>query len=183
MFVQTEQTPNPNTLKFLPGKKVSEVGPFEFTDAKQSENKLIKDLLSINEVNMVFLGSDFITVKKTEKVLWEKIKPGIISLINEYYLNGNESVLKKNSIKQNSKIEEPKDQVVKKIIDVLDSKIRPAVARDGGDIKFQSFENGIVKVELQGSCSGCPSSIMTLKQGVQNLLCHYVPEVQKVEAV
>ena len=183
MYVQTEDTPNPNTLKFLPGKTVSEAGSVEFTAKEQTENKLIKDILSMKEVNMVFLGSDFITVKKTEQILWKEIKPKIISLINEYYLKDNVSVLDKNYIKQKSNDKEPTDEVVKKIISILDEKIRPAVARDGGDIKFKSFENGLVTVELQGSCSGCPSSIMTLKQGVQNLLCHYVSEVQRVEAI
>ena len=183
MYVQTEETPNPNTLKFLPGKTVSEVGSFEFTAKDQTENRLIKDILSMKEVNMVFLGPDFITVKKTEQILWKEIKPKIISLINEYYLKDNVSILDKNYVKQKSNDKEPTDEVVKKIISILDEKIRPAVARDGGDIKFKSFDNGLVTVELQGSCSGCPSSIMTLKQGVQNLLCHYVSEVKRVEAV
>ena len=183
MYVQTEETPNPNTLKFLPGKTVSEVGSIEFTAVKQTENRLIKDILSMKEVNMVFLGSDFITVKKTDQILWEEIKPKIISLINEYYLENKGSILDKNYLKQKTSDEEPRDEVVKKIINVLDEKIRPAVARDGGDIKFKSFDNGLVTVELQGSCSGCPSSMATLKQGVQNLLCHYVPEVKRVEAV
>ena len=183
MYVQTEETPNPNTLKFLPGKTVSEVGSIEFTAVKQTENRLIKDILSMKEVNMVFLGSDFITVKKTDQILWEEIKPKIISLINEYYLENKDSILDKNYLKQKTSDEEPSDEVVKKIINVLDEKIRPAVARDGGDIKFKSFENGLVTVELQGSCSGCPSSMATLKQGVQNLLCHYVPEVKRVEAM
>ena len=183
MYVQTEETPNPNTLKFLPGKTVSEVGSIEFTAVKQTENRLIKDILSMKEVNMVFLGSDFITVKKTDQILWEEIKPKIISLINEYYLENKDSILDKNYLKQKTSDEEPTDEVVKKIINVLDEKIRPAVARDGGDIKFKSFDNGLVTVELQGSCSGCPSSMATLKQGVQNLLCHYVPEVKRVEAV
>ena len=183
MYVQTEETPNPNTLKFLPGKTVSEVGSFEFTAKDQTENRLIKDILSMKEVNMVFLGPDFITVKKTEQILWKEIKPKIISLINEYYLKDNVSILDKNYVKQKSNDKEPTDEVVKKIISILDEKIRPAVARDGGNIKFKSFENGLVTVELQGSCSGCPSSMATLKQGVQNLLCHYVPEVKKVEAV
>jgi len=183
MYVQTEETPNPNTLKFLPGKTVSEVGSIEFTAVKQTENRLIKDILSMKEVNMVFLGSDFITVKKTDQILWEEIKPKIISLINEYYLENKDSILDKNYLKQKTSDEEPSDEVVKKIINVLDEKIRPAVARDGGDIKFKSFDNGLVTVELQGSCSGCPSSMATLKQGVQNLLCHYVPEVKRVEAV
>jgi len=183
MYVQTEETPNPNTLKFLPGKTVSEVGSIEFTAVKQTENRLIKDILSMKEVNMVFLGSDFITVKKTDQILWEEIKPKIISLINEYYLENKDSILDKNYLKQKTSDEEPTDEVVKKIINVLDEKIRPAVARDGGDIKFKSFDNGLVTVELQGSCSGCPSSMATLKQGVQNLLCHYVPEVKRVEAM
>jgi Fe-S cluster biogenesis protein NfuA len=183
MYVQTEETPNPNTLKFLPGKTVSEVGSAEFTAKEQTENRLIKDILSIKEVNMVFLGSDFITVKKTDQILWKEIKPKIISLINEYYLKGNVSILDKNYLKQKSNEEESNDKVIKKIINILDEKIRPAVARDGGDIKFKSFDNGLVTVELQGSCSGCPSSAMTLKQGVQNLLCHYVSEVKSVEAV
>ena len=183
MYVQTEETPNPNTLKFLPGKTVSEVGSIEFTAKEQTENRLIKDMLSMKEVNMVFLGSDFITVKKTDQILWEEIKPKIISLINEYYLENKDSILDKNYLKQKTSDEEPSDEVVKKIINVLDEKIRPAVARDGGDIKFKSFDNGLVTVELQGSCSGCPSSMATLKQGVQNLLCHYVSEVKRVEAV
>ena len=137
----------------------------------------------MKEVNMVFLGSDFITVKKTDQILWEEIKPKIISLINEYYLENKNSILDKNYLKQKTSDEEPSDEVVKKIINVLDEKVRPAVAKDGGDIKFKSFENGLVTVELQGSCSGCPSSTATLKQGVQNLLCHYVSEVKSVEAV
>ncbi len=183
MYVQTEETPNPNTLKFLPGKTVSEVGSFEFTAKDQTENRLIKDILSMKEVNMVFLGSDFITVKKTDQILWEEIKPKIISLINEYYLENKDSILDTNYLKQKTSDEEPTDEVVKKIINVLAEKVRPAVAKDGGDIKFKSFDNGLVTVELQGSCSGCPSSMATLKQGVQNLLCHYVSEVKRVEAV
>ena len=183
MYVQTEETPNPNTLKFLPEKTVPEIVSVEFTAKDKQENRLIKDILSMKEVNMVFLGSDFITVKKTDQILWEEIKPKIISLINEYYLENKDSILDKNYLKQKTSDEEPSDEVVKKIINVLDEKIRPAVARDGGDIKFKSFDNGLVTVELQGSCSGCPSSTATLKQGVQNLLCHYVSEVKRVEAV
>ena len=183
MFVQTEQTPNPDTLKFIPGKKVSEIGPCEFTDQKQSDNKLIRDILSMKEIDMVFLGLDFITVRKTNQILWKEVKPKIISLINEYYLAGKSSVLDKSYLKKESNNKKTNDEVVIKIMNILDDKVRPAVARDGGDIKFKSFEDGLVTVELQGSCSGCPSSVMTLKQGVQNLLCHYVPEVKRVEAV
>ena len=183
MYVQTEEIPNPNTLKFLQGKTVSEVGSFEFIAKEQTDNRLIEDILSMKEVNMVFLGSNFITVKKTDQILWKEIKLKIISLINEYYLKNKDSILDKNYFKQKTSDKEPSSEVVKKIINILDEKIRPAVARDGGDIKFKSFENGLVTVKLQGSCSGCPSSIMTLKQGVQNLLCHYVPEVKRVEAI
>ena len=183
MYVQTEEPPNANTLKFLTGKTVSEVGSFDFTAKEQTENKLIQDILSMKEINMVFLGADFITVKKADQILWKEIKLKIISLINEYYLENKDSILDKNYLKQKMSDEEPSDEVVKKIINVLDEKIRPAVARDGGDIKFKSFDNGLVTVELQGSCSGCPSSMATLKQGVQNLLCHYVPEVKRVEAM
>mgnify|MGYP006082795117 FL=1 len=180
MFVQTEITPNPNTLKFLPGKIVSEVGPVEFIDKEKTNNELVRNILSVTGVNMVFLGTDFITVKKNEELIWNDLKHIIISLINDYYIEGKKSVL--NKIEQ---IDEdiPQDEVVKKINEILDTKIRPAVARDGGDIKFKSFKDGLVKVELKGSCSGCPSSMMTLKQGVQNLLCHYIPEVKNVEAL
>ena len=180
MFIQTEDTPNPNTLKFLPGKIVSEVGPVEFINKDKTNNELVRNILSITGINMVFLGNDFITVKKNEELMWDDLKHIIISLINDYYLEGRKSVLNKTE-----QVEEdiPQDEVVKKINEILDTKIRPAVARDGGDIKFKSFKDGLVKVELKGSCSGCPSSVMTLKQGVQNLLCHYIPEVKTVEAL
>ena len=180
MFIQTETTPNPNTLKFLPGKIVSEVGPVEFINKDKTNNELVRNILSITGVNMVFIGNDFITVKKNEELIWDDLKHIIISLINDYYLEGKKSVLNKTE-----QVEEdiPQDEVVKKINEILDTKIRPAVARDGGDIKFKSFKDGLVKVELKGSCSGCPSSVMTLKQGVQNLLCHYIPEVKNVEAL
>jgi len=182
MFVQIENTPNPSTLKFLPGVPVSKVGPVEFTNKKQTTNELVRNLLSVNGVIMVFLGDDFITVKKkNDDFSWNDMKNSIITLINDYYSQGKNFVLDK---ELKSKKENTQDnEIVSKIIEILDSKIRPAVARDGGDIKFKSFEKGIVKVELQGSCSGCPSSMMTLKQGVQNLLCHYVPEVKEVEAL
>ena len=182
MFVQTQETPNPNTLKFLPGKTVSEIGPVQFTNKNDSKNELVRNLLSINGINMVFLGNDFITVKKNEEIIWDDLKQNVISLINDYYLNGKNSVLDK-KIKLENDETASKSEIVKKINEVLDSKIRPAVAKDGGDIKFKSFKDGLVTVELKGSCSGCPSSIMTLKQGVQNLLCHYIPEIKRVEAL
>ena len=180
MFVQIQKTPNPNSLKFLPGKKVSINGSIEIDKKNQLNNELISNLLSINGVVGIFLGEDFISINKDNKTEWDNIKHIIISFINDFYSEGNNFV-----IDQYSKKKDTKDliEIEKKIIKILDTKIRPAVARDGGDIKFKEFKNGIVKVQLQGSCSGCPSSTMTLKQGVQNLLCHYLPEVKEVIAV
>ena len=191
MMVEIEHTPNPDTLKFLPGKKVSEVGPIEFLkNDKSIKVSLANKILSLGGTVMVFFGEDFITVKKEKDLNWEDMKHGIISEINDYYSKGIEVVVGKDlrlvkilseSVSDSKPVES--NAVVNKINEILDSKIRPAVARDGGDIAFKSFKDGIVTVELKGSCSGCPSSIMTLKQGVQNLLCHYVPEIKSVEAI
>jgi len=180
MFVQTQKTPNPNSLKFLPGKKVSENGPYEILNKDETNNNLIRNILSINGVKGIFLGEDFISVNKEDDINWENIKHIIISHINEYYAEGNETII---SNKTNVYDENNYNEIEKKIINILETKVRPAVARDGGDIKFKEYNNGKVKVELQGSCSGCPSSTLTLKQGVENLLCHYVPEVKEVLAV
>ena len=180
MFVQTEITPNPNALKFLPGKAVSNNGSFEVTKKEESNNGLVRNLLSINGVTGIFLGSDFLSVNKEENKDWEDIKHIVISLINEHYSDGKEFVIDKN---YNDENDSNFEEIEQKIIKILDTKIRPAVAKDGGDIKFEGFKDGIVKVKLQGSCSGCPSSTMTLKQGVQNLLCHYLPEVKEVVAI
>ena len=179
MFVQSEFTPNPNSIKFLPGKIVSKSGSFEVTKKDETNNELIKNLFSVSGVESIFLGKDFISVNKQDEVEWEEIKHIIISLINDFYSTGKEYVVEKNLNESSENLEE----IELKIIKILDQKIRPAVARDGGDIKFKEFKDGIVKVQLQGSCSGCPSSTMTLKQGVQNLLCHYIPEVKQVEAI
>ena len=191
MMIQTEHTPNPDTMKFLPGKKVSDVGPIEFlkTD-KTIKIPLVNKILALKGTTMVFFGEDFITVKKEKDLNWEDLKHGIISEINDYYSKGNDVVVGKDlrlakilsKSNSNSKPVQS-NEIINKINEVLDSKIRPAVARDGGDITFKSFKDGVVIVELKGSCSGCPSSIMTLKQGVQNLLCHYISEVKSVEAV
>ena len=180
MFVQTEITPNPNSLKFLPGRKVSNSGTFEINDKNKTSNDFVRSILSINGVTGIFLGEDFLSVNKKKDSNWEDIKHIIISLINEFYLEGNPFIVDKdfyNEKKDNF------DEIEKKIIKILETKIKPAVARDGGDIKFMEFKNGVVTVQLQGSCSGCPSSTMTLKQGVQNLLCHYIPEVKEVVAI
>ena len=177
MFVQTQNTPNPNSIKFLPSKKVSNDDPFEITDKNKSNNELVRNILSINGVTGIFLAEDYLSVNKDEKTNWEDLKHIIISFINDYYGRGNEIVIDSNKI---TSTETQLSEIEKKIIKILETKIRPAVARDGGDIKFKKYNNGIVTVQLQGSCSGCPSSIMTLKQGVQNLLCHYIPEIKEV---
>ena len=180
MFVQTQKTPNPNSLKFLPGKKVSEDGPYEILNKNETSNHLIRNILSVSGVTGIFLGEDFLSVNKQKDIDWESIKHIVISHINEYYAEGNESIINN---KTNAFDDNNYNEIEKKIISILETKVRPAVARDGGDIKFKEFKDGKVKVELKGSCSGCPSSTLTLKQGVQNLLCHYIPEVKEVIAV
>ena len=179
MFVQTEVTPNPNSLKFLPGKNVSNSGPYEITNKDQINNELVRNILSVNGVEGVFLGKDFISVNKSAQTKWDEIKHIVTSFINDFYSDGKEFVIDENIKEEDSDL----DEIEKKIVKILDQKIRPAVARDGGDIKFKEYKDGVVKVQLQGSCSGCPSSTMTLKQGVQNLLCHYLPEVKEVVAI
>ena len=180
MFVQTQETPNPNSLKFIPGKKVSNIGSIELLKKEDTDNTLLRNILSINGVESIFLGSDFLSVNKNEKINWEDIKHIVISLINEFYSDGKDVIL--DEILKNNKKKDLKE-IEKKIINILETKIKPAVARDGGDIKFVEFKEGIVKVQLQGSCSGCPSSTITLKRGVQNLLTHYIPDVKQVEAI
>ena len=181
-MIQTESTPNPNSIKFLSEKTISDIGTEEFQkqNSESLSNSFIKELLNFDGVELVLLSKNFLSVKKTEEASWNDLKPMVISHLNHYFENNDEPILK--DLNKKEKNLNNDDDTVKRIIDVLDTKIRPAVARDGGDIKFKSFENGVVKVELQGSCSGCPSSLMTLKQGVQNLLKHYVKEVNSVEA-
>ena len=179
MFVQTETTPNPNSLKFLPGKTVSNGGSFEINNKDDVKNELIRNLMSINGVEGIFLSKDFISINKYDDISWDEIKHIVISLINDFYSSGKEFVIDKSPFDSDQNLGE----IEKKIVQILDQKIRPAVAKDGGDIKFKEFKDGVVMVQLQGSCYGCPSSTMTLKQGVQNLLCHYLPEVKEVVAV
>ena len=182
-MIQTETTPNPNSLKFLSERALSTIGTEEFKKENENEIKIpfIKELLNFKGVELILLSEKFLSVKKSEEVSWNELKPMVISHLNDYFEKNDEPILKES--KKTEENGENDNETVNKIIEVLDTKIRPAVARDGGDIKFKSFENGVVKVELQGSCSGCPSSLMTLKQGVQNLLKHYVKEVNSVEAV
>ena len=180
MFVQIQKTPNPNSLKFLPGKKVSNDGSLEFLNIDETNNYLIKNILSIKGVTGIFLGDDFLSVNKIESEKWDNLQHIIISYINEFYSDGNEFIIDKKILStENDKFGE----IEQKIIKILETKIKPAVARDGGDITFKEFNDGIVTVLLKGSCSGCPSSTITLKQGVQNLLCHYIPEVKEVRAI
>ena len=182
-MIQTEPTPNPNSIKFLSEKTISAIGTEEFQKGKSKnlKNKFIEELLGFKGVELVLLSKNFLSVNKSEEASWNDLKPMVISHLNHYFENNDEPILKEN--KKVDSVSSKNDDTEKRIIEVLDTKIRRAVARDGGDIKFKSFENGIVKVELQGSCSGCPSSLMTLKQGVQNLLKHYVKEVNSVEAI
>ncbi len=180
MFVQTQKTPNPNSLKFLPGKKVSNDGPYEFLNKEETNNYFVRNILSINGVTGIFLSEDFLSVNKLENEKWENIQHIIISYINEYYSEGNKFIIDKSETSENTN---DYGEIEKKIIKILETKIRPAVAKDGGDITFKGFKDGKVTVMLKGSCSGCPSSTLTLKRGVQNLLTHYIPEVKEVLAV
>jgi len=182
-MIVTELTPNPDSLKFLSEKVISAIGTEEFQkkDFEKIENKFVKNLLNIRGVELVLLSDNFLSVKKNKEISWEVLKPTVISHINDYFEKNNEPILNKKE-KENKEIVNL-GEVEERIMKVLDTKVRPAVAKDGGDIKFKSFKDGVVQVELQGSCSGCPSSLMTLKQGVQNLLCHYVEEVKSVEAI
>ena len=182
-MIHTETTPNPDSLKFLSEKTISTSGTEEFQKEQKDKVNIpfIKELLDFKGVELILLSEKFLSVKKTKEASWSELKPMVISHLNDYFEKNNEPILnnKKNAANNNDN----SDEIVNKIMEVLDTKIRPAVARDGGDIKFVSFEDGVVKVLLQGSCSGCPSSLMTLKQGVQNLLKHYVKEVNTVEAI
>ena len=180
-MIQVEQTPNPDSLKFLTQKVLSKVGTEEFrkSSVEKTDIPFVRELLNFSGVELILISENFLTVKKNKDASWEGLKPMIISHLNDYFEKNSNPVLNESKLNQDAN----EDDVVSKIKTVLDTKIRPAVARDGGDIKFKSFDNGVVKVELQGACSGCPSSLMTLKQGVQNLLKHYIKEVNSVEAI
>mgnify|MGYP001459395191 CR=1 FL=1 len=177
-MIQVEQTPNPDSLKFLSQKILSRIGTEEFKKSNLKNIKIpfIKEVLNFSGVELILVSDNFLTVKKEKKASWDSLKPMIISHLNDYFEKTEDPILvdgKKEKVSDD-------DETIAKIKDVLDTKIRPAVARDGGDIKFKEFKDGKVKVEMQGSCSGCPSSTLTLKQGVENLLKHYIPEVTEV---
>lgn len=184
MFIQTEATPNPATLKFLPGQSVLETGTADFPSAeKAGPSPLAQRIFSVDGVTGVFFGTDFITVTKAEPVAWEHIKPGILGAIMEHYQSG-EPALEKGAQPAKEAVDDGESpEIVKQIKELLDTRVRPAVAQDGGDIVFHGFDRGVVYLHMQGACAGCPSSTITLKMGIENLLRHYIPEVVEVRPI
>ncbi|HEX6440925.1 MAG TPA: NifU family protein [Stellaceae bacterium] len=183
MFIQTEQTPNPATLKFLPGCAVMESGTANFTDSSAaSRSPLAERLFALPEVTGVFLGADFITVTKNGDSDWHQLKPAVLAAIMEHFTAGRPVFIAESGADAAQSGEED-DEVVTQIKELLETRVRPAVAMDGGDIIFHDFEDGVVYLHMQGSCSGCPSSTATLKAGIENMLRHYIPEVREVCAV
>ncbi len=185
MFIQTEQTPNPQTLKFLPGKVVMDDGTAFFQNVEEGSNSpFAKRLFGVDGVEGVFFGSDFITITKEKTIDWQIMKPLILGSIMDHYNSGDETISKTQNKENNSLQTDEKDSdIVKQIKELLDTRVRPAVAMDGGDIIYDSFKDGIVYLHMQGACSGCPSSTATLKMGIENMLKHYVPEVQEVRPI
>jgi Fe-S cluster biogenesis protein NfuA len=184
MFIQTESTPNPATLKFLPGQTVMEQGTADFPNEDSAgSSPLAKRLFTLNGVTGVFLGIDFITVTKPDKVDWEHIKPSILGAIMDHFQSGEPIIDGEQSGSVHAEHSGEDTEIVGQIKELLDSRVRPAVAQDGGDITFHGFERGIVYLQMQGACAGCPSSTMTLKMGIENLLRHYIPEVTEVRPV
>ncbi len=186
MFIQTEQTPNPQTLKFLPGKVVMEEGTaFYQTVDEAQQSPFARRLFEVDGVEGVFFGSDFITITKSEKYEWQVLKPSVLGGIIDHY-NSGEMTIEKSKEKESEKStnkNQNDSEIVKQIKELLDTRVRPAVAMDGGDIIYNDFEDGIVYLKMQGACSGCPSSTATLKMGIENMLKHYIPEVQEVRPV
>lgn len=183
MFIQTEQTPNPATLKFLPGREVMGEGTASFADANEAERSpLARRLFQIDGVSGVFFGSDFISVSKEEDREWYVLKPSVLGVIMEHFVSG-QPLLTAADADAGHAGGEDDDEVVSQIKELLDTRVRPAVAQDGGDIIFHGFERGVVYLRMQGACSGCPSSTATLKMGIENMLRHYLPEVTEVRAV
>jgi Fe-S cluster biogenesis protein NfuA len=183
MFIQTETTPNPQTLKFLPGKPVLGEGTrFYTSSAMAEESPLALSLMQLSGVNAVFLGSDFITITKDASFDWSLLKADILTMIMDFFMAGHPVIHSKDAAPKATSGEEDSD-IVKEIKEMIDARVRPAVAMDGGDIVFHSFKDGIVYLEMHGSCAGCPSSTLTLKQGIENMLKHYIPEVIGVEPV
>ena len=183
MFIQTEQTPNPATLKFLPGCTVMETGTANFPErGAAARSPLAEHLFQLPEVTGVFLGTDFITVTKNGDSEWHQLKPAVLAAIMEHFTAGRPVIIADQTEAAGETAEE-EDGIVAQIKELLETRVRPAVAMDGGDITFEDFADGIVYLHMQGSCSGCPSSTATLKAGIENMLRHYIPEVVEVRAV
>lgn len=184
MFIQTEATPNPATLKFLPGQAVLAAGTADFVNAESAETSpLATRIFAVDGVSGVFFGTDFVTVTKAENVDWSHIKPAILGSIMEHYQSGQPVMAGDSGTVGHADHDGPDGAVVTQIKEILDTRVRPAVAQDGGDITFHGFEEGVVFLHMQGACAGCPSSTMTLKSGIENLLKHFIPEVSEVRAV
>ena len=186
MFIQTEQTPNPQTLKFLPGKVVMDEGTAFYQDIKKTSNSpLAKRLFDVEGVTGVFFGSDFITITKNNSLDWQVMKPAILGSIMDHFNSGEPTINNEtNDEGKKSLLENSNDSdIVKQIKELLDTRVRPAVAMDGGDIIYDSYKDGIVYLQMQGACSGCPSSTATLKMGIENMLKHYVPEIKEVRPI
>ena len=183
MFIETEQTPNPATLKFLPGRTVMARGTADFATAESAgASPLAERLFQVEGVTGVFLGSDFVTVTKSDAKSWPVLKPAILGIIMEHFA-GNRPVMLAEAAARNAAPAEDEDEITAQIRELIDTRVRPAVAQDGGDIIFQGFKEGVVYLHMQGSCAGCPSSTATLKMGIENMLKHYVPEIVEVRAV
>ena len=185
MFIQTEQTPNPATLKFLPGREVMADGVADFTAAEASESSpLAKRVFAVEGVTGVFLGRDFVTVTKTEGQDWYALKPAVLGALMEHYQSGDPVISPDAELDPGAGgVHEDDDEIVKQIKELIDTRVRPAVAQDGGDIIFHGFEKGVVYLHMRGACAGCPSSTITLKNGIENLLRYYVPEVSEVRPI
>ncbi|MDT8856571.1 NifU family protein [Paracoccaceae bacterium Fryx2] len=184
MFIQTESTPNPATLKFLPGQTVLELGTADFPSAEAAvKSPLAARIFGAGGVAGVFFGTDFVTVTKTEDAAWDHIKPAILGAIMEHYQSGAAVIEGEQAASGHAKHDGPDSDIVRQIKELLDTRVRPAVAQDGGDITFHGFDRGIVYLHMQGACAGCPSSTLTLKMGIENLLRHYIPEVLEVRPV
>ena len=184
MFIQTESTPNPATLKFLPGQTVMEQGTADFPNsASANSSPLAERLFALKGVTGVFLGNDFVTVTKQDTIDWEHIKPSILGAIMDHFQSGDPVIDGEQTGSVHAEHSGEDKAIVGQIKELLDSRVRPAVAQDGGDITFHGFERGIVYLQMQGACAGCPSSTMTLKMGIENLLRHYIPEVTEVRPV
>ena len=184
MFIQTEQTPNPATLKFLPGRDVVSKGVVDFTDPEQAQKSpLARRVFAVEGVTAVFFGADFVTVTKAAGEDWYALKPAVLGAIMEHFMSGDPVIEADAGLSEEAAPEGDEDELVKQIRELIDTRVRPAVAQDGGDIIFRGFERGIVYLHMRGACSGCPSSTITLKNGIENLLRYYVPEVVEVRPV